>query len=854
MKQLGLITLITILASVSLSNTTLTTEFTPTEVYQGESITLTARVNGFAENMKLDFSAFPESTLEKIDQRDEQHHSVTVRGGRQYVDSFAGRVFRYRLTPSHAGTVHYGPIRLQQNGKLIASDEGASLTIRPIPQQDHVILKLETSPAEAVLYQPFDVNVRVLIRRLDGYPGLIASLPPSLTLPFIDTTHEGLESEGTQQKLNALLVSSGPAFRINHLSLGNDPFNGLTTRQRPALFRLPQQRTRYNNENYDEYRFSLRYTPIREGLYAFGPVVFNGTIATARGENGNRIEERVYAVSEAASIRVSQPPRATRPPSYHGTIGSNVHVRATLDTFTCYIGDPLTLTVEIKGDVRLDAIVAPRLDINEIERRHFRVYQDTLRRESTQDARRYHFTVRPTQVGTLEFPPLAMTYFDTLSKTYQTLHTDPLPVRVNAVTELRGDHVIRQEPGPFSLTGPRTTQMDATAPAPFIMSDQLADQHVFFSTRWHGLLFALGPLLYFLLELGKHAPCMVRKLTQAYQRQHAARSLLKTIAEHAEKTSLNTNEGLAMVKTYRHYLALSHSTRVYASTPSECRLLLKQDGMPDDLAERAAAALEEAMHLAYRSKDPREKAAAWIPCSRAIEHSVHALETFQKDRRKSSCRRRIPVIPLLLVIGLSMCGFRYTTSDHVTTLEESYELERSVHLMLTARSGDDFLETAQALANLIQQGSANAALFYNYGTALLLAGEHQQAWSAFIRAERYGGTTWSLRRNMRLARQESPSLRYGTWYRIPLIWHFGLAIHQRMTLTGISFLIFLIGCVHIRHQHKPQGLRIALIGALLFLLLGSSTLLSLRQERRASQQDRSSPHALIAQNRRHEHV
>jgi hypothetical protein len=150
--------------------------------------------------------------------------------------------------------------------------------------------------------------------------------------------------------------------------------------------------------------------------------------------------------------------------------------------------------------------------------------------------------------------------------------------------------------------------------------------------------------------------------------------------------------------------------------------------------------------------------------------------------------------------------------------------------LAAATEPEAFLRAAEAYAELIAQGVRNAPLYYNLGTALILGGKPEAGLRALNRAERYGGTTWEIRRNMTLAvaaLEDDPSAAL-PWYRVVLFWHYGLS-----TATRAALAVGLYGLVWLLLIRRVFGGRLgpafyATCAAL--ALIASSVLTSLHQE------------------------
>jgi hypothetical protein len=167
-----------------------------------------------------------------------------------------------------------------------------------------------------------------------------------------------------------------------------------------------------------------------------------------------------------------------------------------------------------------------------------------------------------------------------------------------------------------------------------------------------------------------------------------------------------------------------------------------------------------------------------------------------------------------------------------------FESQLAMSHLIKAQKPQQFEESAAALKHIIDRGIRNAPLFYNYGTAMLMANHPQEALNAFIRAERYSGTTWEIKRNMLLATEKldedsiTPRL---PWYRIPLFWHYGLAGRTRLTIASTAFLLLWLTPLIISNR-KKDARRIIFGSALVILILfGSSAATTIYQEHHINQ-------------------
>ena len=168
-----------------------------------------------------------------------------------------------------------------------------------------------------------------------------------------------------------------------------------------------------------------------------------------------------------------------------------------------------------------------------------------------------------------------------------------------------------------------------------------------------------------------------------------------------------------------------------------------------------------------------------------------------------------------------------------------------------AKTPEEFLESARTYNQLVAADVRNGPLFYNLGTALLLAGDGENAAAALRRAERYLGSTSEVRVNLRqaLALQSGQPDADLPWDHVVFFWHYDepLRVRTLVALCGwnLLWLALLIRLLtrptKVAMQRLPGNTGSAgrvqsfansclFFGLLLFLVFTSSAAFSLLQE------------------------
>jgi len=285
-----------------------------------------------------------------------------------------------------------------------------------------------------------------------------------------------------------------------------------------------------------------------------------------------------------------------------------------------------------------------------------------------------------------------------------------------------------------------------------------------------------------------------------------------------------------------HYIADRFSVEAKALTPSDARRVLSEATFQDPQALELCSIFERYFNADFAGSVESASTMA-RDAATAIEiigHVEKILREMRVSRQKDHHPRGSAVLSAILLAALALAEFS-SAADTTETLRNRFMWNAAQARTIASRSQDEFAAAAQSYDSLLESGMHNGALFYNYGVTLLLSGQPAKAFRAFLRAERYLGVNWCIRRNMRIAvagesRDVYPSL---PWHRIPLFWHYGLRAETRMTTAcfaslgiWVALLLRLGGFVH-------SYRRLMAISVALLILFGSSVLTTIQQESKA---------------------
>ncbi|MBN2216407.1 MAG: BatD family protein [Pirellulales bacterium] len=330
----------------------------------------------------------------------------------------------------------------------------AVLTAAPLAavepdSQDAVLMEITADPPAVYPTERFTVTLSVLVRPLPGElagrnPVSIQQTPPSLQIPWLADAQlpEGLTPvESDRAWLSQLRDLRGEGFGINNVSDSSvfSIFEQRALAFQPAPRRAIRKNAAGESVDYWVYEFRRAYTADRAGRYTFGPASLKGTFATDLSASGRLSGDQVYAIAPRLDVDVKQVPEAGRPASYLGAIG-RFDWSAELRPATCRVGDPITLTLTLRGRGSLDATTPPDLAEMPTVAVNFKTYEGT--REVKGNTCQFTYTLRPLNENITEFPPIAGSYFDVATGRYVTLETKPIPIDVKKADPLADAQII----------------------------------------------------------------------------------------------------------------------------------------------------------------------------------------------------------------------------------------------------------------------------------------------------------------------------------------------------------------------------------------------------------------------------
>ena len=564
------------------------------QLYLGESAIMAVKVAGSSGEDIPDISEIRNCVVKYLGSQNRSNYSITIVNGRVSKTGFSGREFTFELTPTSTGSIRAGPVSLRHGGKTLRAI-GPTIEVVGVEEQDRVVIEVMPSKTSVLVDEPFEVTLSVSLRQLGGRYASTEPMspqqPPKLTVPHLaEDPGPGLEGPDTRSVLQKLLVSRSnrPGFAVNNFTVRRDPFNSMFSfgdfmNEQPAKFRFERRAKTVAGEPYFEYLLTLKYMPRQESTHTFGPVVFKGDVVMSVNEGGHGVTRSIFAVGPACTVRVVPPPEEGRPDTFIGAIGTNLILEAALDTQTCKVGDPLSLTLAISGDVSLRNLRPPLLNAQEQLTRDFRIYDDTVEAVPGDDRKEYVYTIRPIHAGTLELPPIEVSYYDVRDRAYRTERTRPIPLRANPAVEFDDGAIISAGTNRMTLRLASLEEEDLVV-APVDMAPEGALAAPLVVTPLHLAVASAGPAAYILLLTAKLCAGLAARAAETRGRRTALRNALAMVRSAEAAADRDPPAALtflsAALKQYVGNRLDEHSVGI---APSDAVRMLTHAGIDPDL-------------------------------------------------------------------------------------------------------------------------------------------------------------------------------------------------------------------------------------------------------------------------------
>jgi len=426
----------------------LITQIERTEVYKGEAVLYRLTLNNVKNPSRPVLKELDDFQVTNGTERNLNSSSISIVNNRVTRVERRGMSYDYLLIPIKKGRLRVPAPEFETDGITL---KGKAFTINVIgpEEQDLVIIEIDSDRKTVYPLLPFTVVLKIYIKALPApyskeNPISFQRNPPALSIPWISDPSPGLiPSTDWRQWLapyenrSSFFTQASGGFTIN--SISSVFMDAATYTPKNKIINRPDSKGKQTP--YWEFTLERTFISRKVGDFHLGPVTLKGMFGTDVKKNGTVNVKSTYAMAAPLILTVKDAPLEGRPDGYTGAIGT-FDFSGEIAPTTARVGDPMTLTLRLKGQGTLDRARAP--DIEKIPgiAENFKIYEAT--EETRGKVRTFTYSLRPLNGDIKSFPSVPLAYFDVDRERYVTANSKNLPLTIKETDQLNGDDIVFQ--------------------------------------------------------------------------------------------------------------------------------------------------------------------------------------------------------------------------------------------------------------------------------------------------------------------------------------------------------------------------------------------------------------------------
>ncbi len=291
----------------------------------------------------------------------------------------------------------------------------------------------QTQPIDVTIRQPIETDLFGVEYRFSNDHCYVGE-PVTMTIRWV------LFTESIQNPSFTV-----PLFRSNDYIFEHSPFD-------PRLKTPDQAQIDGQQVNVQQFRDTIKgksaivvqvqkiILPRKSGLLQHDPISITADLPVERVRDRSvfggyrNIYKRFIASSSPVTLEAQALPTEGRPADFYGLIG-NYQINTSASPTQVNVGDPITLTIRVQGDL-LNAVQWPDLEGIDELMNNFRLPPDKSPPVIDNGALVFTQTLRPNNGHVKRIPPISLPTFDVKQGRYIMTQSDPIPLEVTATQTL----------------------------------------------------------------------------------------------------------------------------------------------------------------------------------------------------------------------------------------------------------------------------------------------------------------------------------------------------------------------------------------------------------------------------------
>lgn len=549
-------------------------------IYVGQPFQYQVIIEGHRQSAKVNISPLKSWSPKKAGERDFSSERISIFNGKRTRVVEKKYVMAYMLTADSFGWATLPPVKVTIDNKTYMTNE-VRVNIQQPEKTDSLQLEVEVSPTKCVVGQPITLTLHWYLNKEVGEYYLNV---PALKIPDLFTVEEIRPVQKSGTKIVEVKVGSKKTIASMYAAT-------------------------YQNRNYTAITFQKILIPQKPGRYILEAPTVSCDLEvnqTSRRRDSfdlffrdRREYQRFQATGKPITLQVQELPKQDPSESFSGLVGQ-YEIKTQASPTQVNVGDPITLTISITGDLPKVVDMPDLQSLNEFAA-NFKIPKEQSPPKIENNTKQFTQTLRVDNDQVKEIPPITLKYFDVDQDRYVTVQSDPIPLEVAPTHIVTADQAIGESVA-IQKTEIEVVQQGIAAnyEGPDIYQNQSFNvlatlrQPVF-------LTLYLGPLLLLLIALTRRllnaqSPVRKREKRRAYAFKNAVAELKKL---EAKKSTTPKETALKMGEILRTFIADGHDKKSESLTSHDCRVLLTSKNNPSGTTDRFCELLEKSDNSRY---------------------------------------------------------------------------------------------------------------------------------------------------------------------------------------------------------------------------------------------------------------
>lgn len=199
----------------------------------------------------------------------------------------------------------------------------------------------------------------------------------------------------------------------------------------------------------------------RGGFGGFGGSLFEDAFGGGRRPAKT---QRFRAVGDPVSLVVKPFPKSDQPESFSGAVGNGFSLEVAADRTVVRVGDPIRLTVDLRGDGNIRNAKLPSLSADGgLSPDQFRLPDGDVAGVVEDGGKQFTVSVRVLDESVSELPAIAYSWFDPEKESYRTARSKPIALRVMPAQMVGADAVVSSRSTEASMDDDVAQDMETAA-------------------------------------------------------------------------------------------------------------------------------------------------------------------------------------------------------------------------------------------------------------------------------------------------------------------------------------------------------------------------------------------------------